>query len=224
MTEKISDKEPPAVPAGGFVSGVVDFKKRSPFVRRCMLAVPARITPNGVTVFRGLLLIPTVTLLMLESYWTALVLLVAAIALDFVDGALAEVRGPKTELGAFLDPLADKLLICVPLITLVLTGPLATLSGIVVTCAVTVIEVALIVTRIVKKRRGIRDDSGQADIKARSAGKFKLMTQAGALFVIVIALAVESPLVLILGVYLMAFAVLLGVASFASHLPRRKKD
>lgn len=54
--------------------------------------------------------------------WPALILYVLAAATDSLDGWLARSRGEVTVAGAFLDPLADKLLVSGALLALVETG------------------------------------------------------------------------------------------------------
>lgn len=56
-----------------------------------------------------------------QMYYAFLLFLVAAIS-DAVDGFLAKRFGMKTELGAYLDPLADKVLIVSIYVTLGITG------------------------------------------------------------------------------------------------------
>ena len=91
---------------------MLTIKKHSTYIQRAMRALPAWVTPNGVTVFRSLLVVPIILLLRSGSYGLALATFTIAMILDFVDGALAEARNEKTQLGAFLDPLGDKILIC----------------------------------------------------------------------------------------------------------------
>ncbi len=57
-------------------------------------------------------------------YREALLVFVVAGLTDAFDGMIARLTGKKTELGAFLDPLADKLLILSAFVTLVLLGRL----------------------------------------------------------------------------------------------------
>lgn len=54
--------------------------------------------------------------------WPAFILYVIAAATDSLDGWLARSRGEVTVAGAFLDPLADKLLVSGALLALVETG------------------------------------------------------------------------------------------------------
>lgn len=82
------------------------------FVTRAVLwALPARVTPNHVTLFRLGLCPVAVAAYLVGVVWLAVVVFAIAALLDLVDGTLARTRGPITRLGLFLDPLADKLLI-----------------------------------------------------------------------------------------------------------------
>ena len=67
--------------------------------------------PNQLTMFR-LLLLPFILIAMIYGrHETALALFLVAAATDIIDGTIARRFGQKTELGAYLDPLADKLLL-----------------------------------------------------------------------------------------------------------------
>jgi cardiolipin synthase len=67
--------------------------------------------PNLVTFVRIVLIPIFVTALIYRRYDHALVLFVCAGISDALDGLLARITGQKSELGAFLDPLADKFLL-----------------------------------------------------------------------------------------------------------------
>jgi cardiolipin synthase len=75
--------------------------------------------PNQITILRILLILPFVMCLIKEanpSYavlmrWLSLGIFVIMAASDALDGYLARVKKQSTPLGAFLDPLADKLMI-----------------------------------------------------------------------------------------------------------------
>jgi cardiolipin synthase len=80
--------------------------------------------PNYITLVR-VILIPFFINLMIYSYYReALAVFVAACVTDALDGMIARLTKTKTELGAFLDPMADKLLIVSAFVTLVLLGKL----------------------------------------------------------------------------------------------------
>jgi len=74
---------------------------------------------NLVTILRILLLLPLVLFLLQEGdpdygdafRWAALGVFVVMAASDALDGYIARIQKQKTTLGAFLDPLADKLMI-----------------------------------------------------------------------------------------------------------------
>ncbi|MHB8867841.1 MAG: CDP-alcohol phosphatidyltransferase family protein [Thermoleophilia bacterium] len=88
-------------------------------IRRTMLwAVPRHLRPNHVTAVR-FVLVPTVFLLFRSGYlWIAFAVFVFAACTDFLDGAMARERDQVTELGTFIDPLADKLLVTSALLAL----------------------------------------------------------------------------------------------------------
>jgi cardiolipin synthase len=78
--------------------------------------------PNFLTLFR-ILLIPLLVIFLLEGKATAaLWVFVAAGVTDALDGFLARVLRQKTDFGAFLDPIADKLLLITSYITLSVLG------------------------------------------------------------------------------------------------------
>jgi cardiolipin synthase len=80
--------------------------------------------PNYITLVR-VILIPFFINLMIYSYYgEALAVFMVACATDALDGMIARLTKTKTALGAFLDPMADKLLIVSAFVTLVLLGKL----------------------------------------------------------------------------------------------------
>jgi len=80
--------------------------------------------PNLITLLR-LILVPVIVWLMLSGYThLAFMAFVAAGISDAADGYLAKRFNMETELGAYLDPLADKMLIACIFITLGVQGQL----------------------------------------------------------------------------------------------------
>jgi cardiolipin synthase (CMP-forming) len=78
---------------------------------------------NWLTIVRILLIPVFVTLLTYERVGLALGVFVLAGVTDSLDGYIARTRGRRTRLGAFLDPLADKLLLTVAFVTLTYRYP-----------------------------------------------------------------------------------------------------
>ncbi|MGH7255769.1 MAG: CDP-alcohol phosphatidyltransferase family protein, partial [Nitrospirales bacterium] len=74
--------------------------------------------PNSLTVLRILLIPVFISFLVYEQYEYALVVLLVAGLTDGLDGTIARVANQRTRLGAYLDPLADKLLLTSGFITL----------------------------------------------------------------------------------------------------------
>lgn len=78
--------------------------------------------PNLITIAR-LFLVPLVIVMIVNARWeTAFILFVVAGLSDAVDGFLARHCGMASELGAWLDPIADKALIVSIYVTLAVVG------------------------------------------------------------------------------------------------------
>ncbi len=80
--------------------------------------------PNQITLLRLGFLPFFIIAIIYDRYGWALVLLVAAGLTDLFDGLLARWLGQKTALGAYLDPVADKLLLSSSFVLLALKGRL----------------------------------------------------------------------------------------------------
>ena len=86
--------------------------------------------PNKLTIAR-VIMIPFFVFFMLTdaaqgaSKWIALALFIVASLTDLLDGHIARKYHMITNFGKFMDPLADKLLVCAAMICLVEKGQLA---------------------------------------------------------------------------------------------------
>ena len=83
----------------------------------------ATLTPaNQLTLFR-MLVIPAIVILVVYGHlgWALVLFLVAAVT-DGLDGVIARWSGNRTNLGAWLDPMADKLLLLTTFVVLTLPG------------------------------------------------------------------------------------------------------
>jgi cardiolipin synthase len=86
------------------------------------VSVLLRQLPNLISLVRILLVVPIAVSLVHDDLGLTLVLVVLAAVSDGVDGLLAKRFGWQTELGAMLDPAADKLLLTTVFVTLALLG------------------------------------------------------------------------------------------------------
>jgi len=78
--------------------------------------------PNFLTLLRIILVPAIVIFLIQDEYFKALIVFVAAGLTDALDGALARLLNQQSEIGAFLDPLADKILLSTSFIALSIFG------------------------------------------------------------------------------------------------------
>ena len=74
--------------------------------------------PNAICIFRIILVLPIVIYLINEKYIDSLILIALAGISDFLDGFLARKNNWRSELGATLDPIADKFLLITLFISL----------------------------------------------------------------------------------------------------------
>ena len=85
--------------------------------------------PNRLTILRTLM-IPVFLFFLLTDYagncskWIAVIVFILASLTDFLDGHIARKYNLVTNFGKFMDPLADKLLVCSALICLIQLGQL----------------------------------------------------------------------------------------------------
>ena len=126
--------------------------------------------PNKLTILR-ILLIPVFVFFMLGNTgaagkWIAGLLFIAASLTDTLDGYLARKNDEITVFGKFMDPLADKLLVCSALICLVQLGRLSAWVVIIIVSR----EFIISGFRLVAAERG-------TVIAASPWGKLKTVTQ-----------------------------------------------
>jgi CDP-diacylglycerol--glycerol-3-phosphate 3-phosphatidyltransferase len=134
--------------------------------------------PLWVTGVRIVAIPPLMALLLVDDIpggrWWAFAVFVLACFSDSLDGWLARSRGLVTVAGAFLDPLADKLLISAVLVSLVETGDVAAWAAMVIIAR----EFAVTGLRLVAAAENVI-------ISAGKFGKAKALSQNVALAVII---------------------------------------
>lgn len=127
--------------------------------------------PNKLTILR-IILVPVFVVIMLSncfgnaSRWVALAIFIIASLTDLLDGKIARKYGLVTNFGKFMDPLADKMLVCSALICLVELGRISSWM------------VIVIVARdfVISGFRLVAAESGKV-IAANYWGKFKTASQ-----------------------------------------------
>ncbi len=137
--------------------------------------------PNLLTLLRILLIPVFVGVFMLEfahsNRWATLVFGLAAIT-DWLDGWLARRMNLTSKLGAFLDPVADKLMVATAVVMLVMTNPTPwfTLAAIIIVGR----EITISALREWMAELGQR-----SQVKVAWLGKFKTVAQMVALFLLI---------------------------------------
>lgn len=166
--------------------------------------------PTILTILRMVLAIVFVVFACLPEFWAhivALVVFVVAAVTDQIDGHWARKQKIVTDLGAFLDPLADKMLVNLAFLVL-------TVSGIVplwVFAVILVRDFAVDGMRMMAARAGVT-------ISASKLGKLKTISQMTALIIILANLIfVQEPLAII-GNIVLYFALFLTILSGVDYL------
>lgn len=167
--------------------------------------------PNKLTMFR-VVLIPVFVLFMLVDItsvdkWIALAIFIAASLTDLLDGKIARKYNLVTNFGKFMDPLADKLLVCSALICLVEMAKLPAWM------------VIVIIARefIISGFRLIAADNGVV-IAASYWGKFKTTFQ----MVMICLLIADIESIHVLTTVIVWIALLLTVISLIDYLVKNR--
>ena len=170
--------------------------------------------PNKLTIMR-VILIPFFVFFLLSPYfpaygnYIAVAIFIVASLTDMLDGKIARKYNLVTNFGKFMDPLADKLLVCSAMICLIELDRLAAWI------------VIVIIARefIISGFRLVASDNGVV-IAASYWGKFKRTFQM--LMVIVLILDIQMPFFQILGTVLTYVALILTVVSLIDYIVKNK--
>lgn len=112
--------------------------------------------PNALTILRVLLIPGFIIFLMDRHYGWALVAFVAAGVTDGVDGLAARICQQRTVLGAYLDPIADKLLLTSGFITLAILGAIPRWLAVIVITRDVIISLGFAILVLVDRRPEIK--------------------------------------------------------------------
>ncbi len=145
--------------------------------------------------------------------WLAAILFILAAFSDFLDGYIARREGIVTNFGKFLDPLADKLLICSVLIEMVGLGWVPAWIAIVIVIR------ELAVTGL----RAVAADNGMI-IAADRYGKLKTVIQIVALVPLLVHFPLYGLPMQQMGIFILYIALLLTVVSGINYFYRFFRD
>ncbi len=170
--------------------------------------------PNLLTLLRILLIPVYVLFFYLPVTWQneacALIFALAAIT-DWLDGYLARRLGQYSPFGAFLDPVADKLMVAVALVLLVEADPTPVLA----------IPAVIIIGReitISALREWMAELGARAQVAVSIIGKMKTTAQMAAIFLLIYRDAVWDLPVYTIGYVLLYVAAILTLWSMVLYL------
>lgn len=170
--------------------------------------------PNKLTVLRVIMIPFFVAFLLFDitgaaDKWIALAIFCIASLTDMLDGKIARKYNLVTNFGKFMDPLADKLLVCTAFVCLVDMGDL------------NVIVVLIIIARefIISGFRLVASDNGIV-IAASYWGKFKTVSHMALIIVLIMDL---GGVFAILGTALTWIALALTVISLVDYVVKNKQ-
>jgi len=170
--------------------------------------------PNSLTLLRIALIPVFVAIFYLPVPWArpvcALVFTLAGVT-DWLDGWLARRWGQTSPLGAFLDPVADKLMVAIALVLLVQAEPEVLL----------VLPAAVIIGReitVSALREWMAEIGARAKVAVSMAGKLKTTAQMVAIVLLIIGEPVLGIPIVGLGLVLLYIAALLTLWSMLLYL------
>ncbi|MDE7038567.1 MAG: CDP-diacylglycerol--glycerol-3-phosphate 3-phosphatidyltransferase [Lachnospiraceae bacterium] len=167
--------------------------------------------PNKLTVLR-VIMVPFFVFFMLTdaggaaNKWIALVLFCVASLTDMLDGKIARARNLVTNFGKFMDPLADKLLVCSAMICLIPSGKLEEW------CVIVIIAREFIISGF----RLVASDNGIV-IAASYWGKFKTVSQ---MAMIIVLIADFGGIFDMIGIALIWVSLILTVVSLIDYVAK----
>ena len=160
----------------------------------------------------------------------AAILFAIASFTDFIDGKIARSRGLVTNLGKFLDPIADKVLVSTAMILLLtmgesLFGKLSQVQGWLYVATTVCICIIMARELIISAFRQIAAANGII-MAAEKLGKYKTACQDFSIFILILAAdipALAGEIVAIVGFVLFAAATVLTIVSGISYVLKNKQ-
>ena len=170
--------------------------------------------PNKLTILRVILIVPFVLFMLLSEFgdlqkWIALVIFCVASLTDMLDGYIARRDHLVTNFGKFMDPLAEKLLVCSAIVCLVSLRMLPTVVCIIIIAR----EFAISGFRLVAADNGIV-------IAAGIWGKLKTISQ---MFMIIVLIADLGGVFDTIGTILIVIATALTLISLVDYIWKNRQ-
>ena len=170
---------------------------------------------NKLTTLR-VVLIPVFLVLLLSpliaepiNRYIAVGIFIAASITDFLDGYIARSRNMITNFGKFMDPLADKLLVCSALVSMVELGDLPAWVVVITLSR----EFAI---------TGFRTLAMQANIVMAASWWGKLKTTTQMIMIIVVLLQIQASVMNVIETILVALAVFFTIVSGVDYIVKNK--
>lgn len=171
--------------------------------------------PNKLTILRVILIIPFVLCMLLPGVGTAgkyaaVAIFIIASLTDMLDGKIARKNNLVTNFGKFMDPLADKLLVCSAMICLTANDKLAAWI------------VIVIISRefIISGFRLVASDNGVV-IAASYWGKFKTTFQM--IMIVILILDFDNDIYRVCAMIVTYIALILTVVSLIDYIAKNKE-
>ncbi|MBK1653118.1 CDP-diacylglycerol--glycerol-3-phosphate 3-phosphatidyltransferase [Allochromatium vinosum] len=170
--------------------------------------------PNILTLLRIVLIPVFVVVFYLDSVWApyaAAAVFGAAALTDWLDGYLARKWNQTSPLGAFLDPVADKLMVAVALVVLLQADPRILIA----------LPVIVIIGReitVSALREWMAEIGARAAVAVSALGKIKTTAQMISIVILILRDSVFGPWTYGLGVVLLYVAALLTLWSMVLYL------
>ena len=171
--------------------------------------------PNKLTILR-VILIPFFVFFLISPFfdgygnYIALAIFIIASLTDMADGKIARKYNLVTNFGKFMDPLADKLLVCSAMICLIETGKLQAWI------------VLIIIARefIISGFRLVASDNGIV-IAASYWGKFKTVSHMA--MIILLILDIQNPIMQTITTVVVWIGLILTVVSLLDYIVKNKQ-
>lgn len=184
--------------------------------------------PNILTFVR-ILIIPVLVIFYYlpfsGGHLLAAILFALASITDWLDGYLARYLQQSTKLGAFLDPVADKLMVCVVLVLLVAeptfqyvrlkTGILLLPAALMTVPAAVIVAREIIVSAL---REWMAEIGKRSNVAVSSVGKFKTAVQMVALTILLYCSKMTAAPIIFIGFILLYVAAVLTIWSMFIYL------